>query len=108
LETIPGLYKRTFKNTGSDGPVRQIAFSFQESIAGLLKRFINTGSEIVGLFTCHLEPRVQMAFSVSPRRAAPEPSRKMAAPRLACTGRNTSRKWEARPGHKKEMKPATC
>jgi hypothetical protein len=63
---------------------------------------------MVGLYTCHLEPRVQMAFSVSPRRAAPEPSRKMAAPRLVCTGRNTNRKWEARPGHKKEMKPATC
>ncbi len=46
-----------------------------------------------------------MAFSVRPSRADPQARRKMATPRLVWTGRNTSRKWEASPGHRKDMNP---
>ena len=45
------------------------------------------------------------AFSVIPRRAVAQASRKMVNPKKMWIGRKKDRRWEARPGQRKVTRP---
>jgi hypothetical protein len=48
-----------------------------------------------------------MVFSVIPRRAVVQAKTKMRRPKKTCKGMYAARRWDARPGNRKVIKPAS-